>query len=234
MDCLNNFGSSALKNSSALLNSISIVAFKVLNKLMNLVEVVDDDSDIRQTLAMALQSHGYAVRAHLSAQAFLTSPPTKAQRVLLLDVQVPQMTGFGLQAHLGQVGLSLPVVFMSGITTPMEKLPIGTAHGVAFLCKPFKAEALLKAVEGFKRFIAAQSRNRLPVPNQVCVHAVGAQNPKSSGSLKDQVKARVRTKPSKKPTSDRSVVPKVCQLAMTREKRTVINAAKQDRSRWAK
>jgi FixJ family two-component response regulator len=122
-----------------------------------LVEVVDDDPDLRQTLAMVLRSQGYAVREHLSAQAFLSSPPTQAPRVLLLDVQMPQMTGFELQAHLAQAGLCMPLIFMSGLSTPLEKMPIGVTHAVAFLRKPFTAEALLKAIEeGFKRCETAQ------------------------------------------------------------------------------
>lgn len=113
----------------------------------NLIEVIDDDPDIRRMLVMVLQSHGYHVRAHDGAQAYLSATPSVGRRVMLVDVRMPQMTGIELHARLVQTGDTIPVIFMSGESLPHEHKAAQAAHPVSFLCKPFRTEALLKAIE---------------------------------------------------------------------------------------
>lgn len=113
----------------------------------NRVEVVDDDPDIRRMLVMVLQSHGYDVRAHDGAHAYLNSAPCGARRVMLVDVRMPQMTGIELQARLTQTGDAIPVIFMSGESLPHEQQAAKDSNAVGFLWKPFRTEALLKAIE---------------------------------------------------------------------------------------
>lgn len=114
---------------------------------MNLVEVIDDDPDIRRMLVMVLQSHGYKVRAHDGAHAYLTAAPSSGRRVMLVDVRMPQMTGVQLQARLIQTGDIIPVIFMSGESLPHEHMAAQASNAVSFLWKPFRTAALLKAIE---------------------------------------------------------------------------------------
>ena len=79
-----------------------------------LIEVVDDDADIRRMLQLVLEARGFKVRTHDGAHAYLSAAPVTERRVMLLDVRMPQMTGIELQARMIKTGDQTPVIFMSG------------------------------------------------------------------------------------------------------------------------
>lgn len=119
----------------------------------NWIEVVDDDADIRKMLVLVLQAHGFKVRAHDGAQAYLDAGPLAEKRVMLLDVRMPQMSGVELQAIMVKTGDMTPVIFMSGESLPHEMQAAKASNAVTFLWKPFRTEALLKAIEeGLRRW----------------------------------------------------------------------------------
>ena len=111
-----------------------------------LIEVVDDDADIRRMLRLVLEARGFKVRTHDGAQAYLAAKPVTERRVMLLDVRMPKMTGVELQAQMVQAGNRVPVIFMSGESLPHETLAAQQSNAVTFLWKPFRTEALLSAV----------------------------------------------------------------------------------------
>jgi FixJ family two-component response regulator len=111
-----------------------------------LIEVVDDDPDIRRMLQLVLESRGFKVRTHDGAHAYLAAEPVIERRVMLLDVRMPKMTGVELQAQMVKAGNRIPVIFMSGESLPHETLAAQQSNAVTFLWKPFRTEALLNAV----------------------------------------------------------------------------------------
>ncbi len=111
-----------------------------------LIEVVDDDADIRRMLQLVLEARGFKVRIHDSAHAYLAAEPLTERRVMLLDVRMPKMTGVELQALMVKTGDRIPVIFMSGESLPHETLAAQQSNAVAFLWKPFRTESLLNAV----------------------------------------------------------------------------------------
>jgi FixJ family two-component response regulator len=113
----------------------------------NWVEVVDDDPEIRKMLALILQVHGFGVRTHDGAQAYLSATPLIQRRVMLLDVRMPMITGIELKALMTQTGDTTPVIFMSGESLPHEQIAAQASDAVAFLWKPFRTEGLLEAIE---------------------------------------------------------------------------------------
>ena len=115
--------------------------------LTALIEVVDDDEDVRRMMVMVLESHGFKVRTHSGAQAYLQSPRSDAPRVMLLDVRMPVMSGIEMQIRLKEPGDNIPVIFMSGESLPHEKLAAERSDAIAFLSKPFRTEQLLEAIE---------------------------------------------------------------------------------------
>lgn len=118
-----------------------------------LIEVVDDDEDVRRMLQLVLESHGFKVRTHNGALAYLAADPVTERRVMLLDVRMPKMSGVELQAHMVSTGDQVPVIFMSGESLPHETLAAQQSNAVTFLWKPFRTEALLDAVaKGLTRF----------------------------------------------------------------------------------
>jgi two-component system response regulator FixJ len=111
-----------------------------------LIEVVDDDADIRRMLQLVLEARGFKVRTHDGAHAYQSAKPLNERRVMLLDVRMPKMTGVELQAWMVKTGDRIPVIFMSGESLPHETLAAQQSNAVTFLWKPFRTEALLNAV----------------------------------------------------------------------------------------
>src|SRR5262245_31447258 len=78
------------------------------------VFVVDDDRSIRESLSNLIRSAGLNVRTFPSAQAFLTTPRPDAPSCLVLDVQLPGLSGLDLQQELAKVQCQIPIIFISG------------------------------------------------------------------------------------------------------------------------
>jgi len=117
--------------------------------------VVDDDEAVRRSLARLLRSAGWNVEAYASASDLLDQAPLTAPGCLLLDVQMPGMSGIELQERMSDAGIFLPVVFLSGKgDIPMSVRAM--KHGaVDFLVKPVAEEVLFQALDqAIKRHIA--------------------------------------------------------------------------------
>jgi FixJ family two-component response regulator len=112
-----------------------------------LIDVVDDNPDIRRMLNLVLQNHGFQVRTHESAMAFLEAPEVAMPRLLILDVRMPGMSGPELHAQLQAKQMAWPVIFMSGECLPHEAPVVQSAGPIGFLWKPFGTQELLQAIE---------------------------------------------------------------------------------------
>lgn len=111
-----------------------------------LIEVIDDNEDIRRMLRLVLESQGYQVRVHEGGQAYLDAAPTTAPHVMLLDVRMPGMTGLALHAKLRERGDPIPVIFMSGESQPHETEAANASGAIHFLWKPFSTRQLLETI----------------------------------------------------------------------------------------
>lgn len=98
-------------------------------------------------LSLVLSSHGFNVRTHESAEAFMNVQDLATQRLLILDVRMPGMSGLELNTRLQAQGLKLPVIFMSGECQPHETVAAQSSAPVDFLWKPFTTQQLLQAIE---------------------------------------------------------------------------------------
>jgi RNA polymerase sigma factor (sigma-70 family) len=117
------------------------------NAPLPLVHVVDDDASLRRALAFLLESGGWRVAPHDSAEAFLAawSEPA-APGCLILDIRMPLMSGLELQRVLDGRGIGLPVIFLTGhadVAMAVEAMKLGASD---FIEKPFKDQTLLDAV----------------------------------------------------------------------------------------
>lgn len=112
------------------------------------VIIVDDDDSVRRALARLLIAAGYSVRTFSSALDLLTQPALGTTRpdCLLVDIRMPQLSGFELGAILHRTGSESPIVFMTG---NLEDSTVKSAEtgAVEFLRKPFTDDALLSAVQ---------------------------------------------------------------------------------------
>jgi FixJ family two-component response regulator len=112
------------------------------------VHIVDDDASFRVAIERRLKKEGYGVATYGTAQQLLDRlPADDAPGCILLDVQIPGLTGPELQERLGQLGSVLPIVFLTGhgdIPTSVRTIKAGAED---FLTKPVSSEDLLRAIE---------------------------------------------------------------------------------------
>ena len=110
------------------------------------VYVVDDDPSVRSALENLISSHGLRVETFPAAQDFLRGCPPDAAGCLVLDVQMPGLSGLDLQRELKEAGIHLPVIFITGhgdIPTSVRAMKAGAAE---FLTKPVGEQELLDAI----------------------------------------------------------------------------------------
>ena len=110
------------------------------------VFVIDDDASVRKAMRRLLQSTGHQVEVYSSAEEFLQRPHYDGPGCLILDVQMPGLTGIELQASLAKAGYFFPIIFVSGHSDIPISVKAMKAGAVDFLTKPFKDAALLEAV----------------------------------------------------------------------------------------
>lgn len=107
-----------------------------------LIAIIDDDDAIREALADLTLAIGYRSAPYESAEAFLRLPPDEMPACLLLDVQMPGMSGLELQEHLRGQGQTMPVIFITSLVDPdvVDRAMQQGAHCV--LRKPTKSETI--------------------------------------------------------------------------------------------
>ena len=115
-------------------------------KLVPEVSVIDDDEPVRTSLARLLRLHGFLPDAFASAEDFLRSPSLTGSDCLIVDVQMPGMSGLELQEHLSAQGNRLPVIFITAFATRETEAKARAAGSVCLLRKPFAAGALIDCV----------------------------------------------------------------------------------------
>ena len=111
-----------------------------------LIHIVDDDASFRKSLAQLLQASGYEVALYDSAERVLQLQPDVKPGCILLDVQMPGLSGPELQDRLAQLGSPLPIIFLSGhgnIPTTVRTIKAGAED---FLAKPIAKNVLLDAI----------------------------------------------------------------------------------------
>lgn len=111
-----------------------------------LVAVVDDDPSLRRAVRNLLASAGLRVETFPSAEAFLASSECQSAGCLVLDLSMPDMTGFDLLERLRATGSRLPVIALTAHSDEEVRRRSFSAGANAFLAKPFQADALVAAV----------------------------------------------------------------------------------------
>jgi DNA-binding NtrC family response regulator len=111
-----------------------------------LAYVVDDDVSAREGVARLIRSSGVVTKTFGSAEEFLASPRPKMPSCLVLDLNLPGLSGLELQQELAKSGVQLPIIFLTGhgdISTTVRALKGGAIN---FLTKPVEDEDLLNAI----------------------------------------------------------------------------------------
>lgn len=121
------------------------------------VFVVDDDQAMRNSLKWLISSVGMRVECFASADEFLHAHQPGRAGCLLLDVRMPGMSGLELQEVLGERGITVPVIIITGHGDVPMAVRAMKAGAIDFIEKPFNDELLLEAI---RRALALDERLR--------------------------------------------------------------------------
>lgn len=112
----------------------------------SLVVVIDDDAEVRDSLAALLESADYAVATFASATAFLAKVEAVDGHCLVVDIRMPDMDGLELQQELARRGVTIPVIVVTGHGDVPLAVRAMKAGAVDFLEKPYDSDRLLGSV----------------------------------------------------------------------------------------
>jgi FixJ family two-component response regulator len=111
-----------------------------------LIAIVDDDEDVLVAVQGLVETFGYRTAAFASAGAFLRSEAINEARCLIVDVQMPHMSGIDLFLRLVANGHSMPAIFIAADPTPKVERRLLEQGAVAYCAKPVQTEALHSSV----------------------------------------------------------------------------------------
>jgi CheY-like chemotaxis protein len=111
------------------------------------VLVVDDEPAIRSVIAMILHAEGYDVAVAATGPEALACIAQQQPAMILLDLQMPGMSGWQLYDRLRQLDPAPPVVFMTAARRAQQEAVAHQAAG--YLAKPFDVDAVVEAVARF-------------------------------------------------------------------------------------
>jgi FixJ family two-component response regulator len=128
-----------------------------------LVCIVDDDALVRKALGRLVKAMGMRAEVYASPSELLEQGSADSFCCLLLDVQLPGMTGFELRRRLAARGGRAPVIFITGHPDDAARSQAAEAGAVALLEKPFDEQRLLDALEqALDRHVSGQSEAGRP------------------------------------------------------------------------
>jgi FixJ family two-component response regulator len=111
-----------------------------------IVFVVDDDVSVREALGSLIRSVGLRVETFATAQEFLARPRAEVPSCLVLDVQLPGLSGLDLQQRMTEGNVENSIIFITGRGDGPTSVRAMKAGAAEFLTKPFLDRDLVEAV----------------------------------------------------------------------------------------
>jgi len=109
--------------------------------------VVDDDEGVREAIENLLRAENFEVELFASAQRFVSRAKMAPVSCLILDVELPGLSGLDLQRELVAEGIEIPIIFLTGHGSIPMSVRAMKAGAAEFLTKPFDADDLLDAIQ---------------------------------------------------------------------------------------
>jgi FixJ family two-component response regulator len=110
------------------------------------VAIVDDDSAVRKGLARLLGACAIRARSFASAREFLESLSGEVPECLIVDLQMPEMTGLELQGELARIGARIPTIVITAHNERGLRERCLAAGATAYLIKPLDGMQLIASI----------------------------------------------------------------------------------------
>jgi FixJ family two-component response regulator len=110
------------------------------------VAVVDDDPSVRKALGRVLSIADFEVETFASARELLAAQELRAFNCLVIDLQMPEISGLELLGQLHDAGVTIPSILITAHSNGGNRERCKSAGAVAFLLKPFGEGALVRAI----------------------------------------------------------------------------------------
>jgi FixJ family two-component response regulator len=162
------------------------------------VFIIDDDPSVRDGVGDLLLSIGLGVRSFNSTLDFLNSSRPDTPGCIVLDVRLPGASGLEFQRTLAELGIELPVIFISGFGDIPMSVKALKSGAIEFLTKPLRAQDLLEAVHaGIKQDRTRRQRAALVAELQERFHSLTAREREIlplvvTGRLNKQIAAQLK------------------------------------------
>jgi FixJ family two-component response regulator len=111
-----------------------------------MISVIDDDPSMSRMLQRVIAAAGFEVACFGSAEDFLNSAALGDSACLILDMNLPGMSGLELQQHLHDSGREIPIIFISAHADESLERRVLAAGASGFFNKPFGIESLLSTI----------------------------------------------------------------------------------------
>lgn len=128
------------------------------------LHIVDDDSDLLEYLSVAMASETQTIKTYESGQAFLdNADDVDSPGCVLLDVNMPQMSGLELQDRLIKQGFKLPIIFLTAHADVPMAVKAMQAGACDFIQKPVQPEELSKSIQ----MVLSENGQLVPVDEEI-------------------------------------------------------------------
>lgn len=117
-----------------------------MNKNNATIFLLDDDVSVLKALKRLIKSAGFNVKAYSSVLDFLNCGYEKQAGLLILDVQMPEMSGIEVQKKVVDSGSKMPIIFITAHENEETKKVAMETGAIAFFQKPFEDNVLMSAI----------------------------------------------------------------------------------------
>jgi FixJ family two-component response regulator len=110
------------------------------------IVVVDDDTSMCQAIGRLLMTEGWNPLTFPSAEDFIASSSYNRSALLILDMELPGISGLELKYRMSDAGIQIPVIFITGHDHPFLRIQAEDAGGTAYFTKPFHGDEMIATI----------------------------------------------------------------------------------------
>jgi FixJ family two-component response regulator len=130
---------------------VSAIDIGWMTQASSWIAIVDDDPAVLRALARLLNTRALEARTFTSARDFLSALPDGLPECLIVDLQMPDMTGLELQLHLNRLGIQIPTIVITAHNEADMRELCKSAGAANYLLKPLQDTSLLAAISSARR-----------------------------------------------------------------------------------